>query len=201
MIIPDWLFYTLSTLFAGLLIVFSLQYWPGQTHQANPFDAPPEAGLVIKGEQLGLMQAAQGLTANVMEEDGVVFLRAAAGQKPDEGVRSAGVFLTLPKKYSTAYANSMIEYTMMVRGAGPAPSPKITIAYYAPGRGNSPRKACNLGPQWTPCTMLYKAPAANDSNMIDYAGIWPDLEGLSRTVDIKEISIRPHTNTAAGASK
>ncbi|MDQ7019179.1 MAG: hypothetical protein Q9M33_08435 [Robiginitomaculum sp.] len=201
MIIPDWLFYILSTLFAGLLIAFSLQYWPGQTHEANPFDAPPEAGLVIKGKQLGLMQAAQGLTAEIMEEDDTVFLRAAAGQKPDEGVRSAGVFLTLPKKYSTAYANSMIEYTMVVRGAGPTPSPKIIIAYYAPGRGNSPRKMCTLSPQWTPCTMLYKPPAANDNNMVDYAGIWPDLEGLSRTVDIREISIKPHANTPAEASK
>lgn len=201
MIIPDWLFYILSTLFAGLLIAFSLQYWPGQKLEANPFDAPPEAGLVIKGGQLGLMQAAQGLTAKIMEEDGTVFLRTAAGQGPNEGTRSAGVFLTLPKKYSTAYANSTIEYTMIVRGAGPMPSPKITIAYYAPGRGNSPRKICTLSPQWSPCTMLYKPPAANKKNNVDYAGIWPDLEGLSRTVDIREISITLHSDTKTAHSK
>jgi len=201
MIIPDWLFYILSTLFAGLLIVFSLQYWPGQKHEANPFDAPPEAGLVIKGGQLGLLQAAQGLTANVMEEDGIVFLRTAAGQGPNEGTRSAGVFLTLPKNYSAAYANSTIAFTMIVRGAGPVPSPKMSIAYYAPGRGNSPRKVCTLSPQWKPCTLVYQPPAANKNANVDYAGIWPDLEGLSRTVDIKEISITPHADTATGTSK
>ena len=201
MIIPDWLFYILSTLFAGLLIAFSLQYWPGQKREANPFDAPPEAGLVIKGGQLGLMQAAQGLTAKVMEDDGIVFLRTAAGQGPNEGTRSAGVFLTLPKNYSTAYANSTITFTMIVRGAGPVPSPKMTIAYYAPGRGNSPRKVCSLSPQWQPCTLVYQPPAANKNTNVDYAGIWPDLEGLSRTVDIKEISITPHANTATETSK
>jgi hypothetical protein len=197
MIIPDWLFYLLSALLAAILIAVSYFYWPGQTHQANPFDISPEAELVITGSQLGLMQAAQGLSAQTQEEDGIVFLRTAAGQGPNDGNPSAGVFLTLPKAFSLAYGEKSIEITLIVRGGGANPSPAIILAYYSPGRGNSPRQKCDLGVQWQVCTLVYTPPAANQNTNVDYVGMWPDLEGLSRNADIREIRIKPRSARAS----
>ncbi|PHS26881.1 MAG: hypothetical protein COA84_05335 [Robiginitomaculum sp.] len=197
MVIPDWLFYPLSAFFAAILIAVSYFYWPGQTHQANPFDVSPESELVITGQQLTLMQAAQGLSTQTQEEDGIVFLRTAAGQGPDDGNPSAGVFLTLPKAFSLAYGEKAVEITMIVRGGGANPSPAIILAYYSPGRGNSPRQKCNLDALWRTCTLTYTPPAANQNTNVDYVGMWPDLEGLSRAADIREIRIKPRSSRSS----
>lgn len=201
MLLPDWLFYTLSVLFAALLIFFSIQYWPGQDQIINPFNNPPQEGVSISDRELTLMQAAQGLATELIEEDDVVFLRAAAGQGPDDGEQSAGVFLTLPQNFSLAYAKTMIELSMIIRGTGPNPSPKVMIGYYSPGRGNSPPTYCKLSTQWQACTLRYHPPPTNKKADVDYAGIWPDLEGLSRTVDIREIQVRPVPAVGSGLRK
>ncbi len=199
MLISDRLFYLLAVLFAAALIAVSVRYWPGQDYVTGPFSGAPEDGLVVSGQQLGVMQAAQGLTAQIMEEDGVAFLRTAAGQSPTDGGRSAGVFLTLPETFSAAYAKTTIEITMILRGAGPDPSPKVSLAYYAPGRGNSRRTKCVLTGQWQPCTMRYQPPPAGEKNSVDYLGLWPDLDGLSRTADILEVRVMPAGKSALRA--
>ncbi len=191
MAIPDWLFYLLMTVLVGVLVVFSIKYWPGRSQDPSPFAQPPAQGVSLSGKRLGMLQAGPGLTTALVEEDGIVFLRAAAGQKPDEGLRSAGVFLTLPENYSEAFAGAPIELSLRVRAGGPNPSPEITIAYYSPGRGNSARTHCTLNVDWQVCTMTTQPPKITGKSDVDYAGIWPDLEGLSRTVDIREITIRP----------
>ncbi len=201
MSIPDWLFYLLAVMFAAALIAFSLEYWPERPRGDSPFSGAPEKGFVITGKQLSLMQAAQGLTASLVEEDGVIFLRAAAGQAPDDGTGSAGVFLTLPKIFSDAFAKTTIELSMLVRSAGPDPSPEAMIAYYSPGRTNSTPVLCPLSANWQTCTLHYQPPATTNSADVDFVGVWPDLEGLSRTVDIVEVRVQPLANTVPDGSK
>ncbi len=199
--IPDWLFYSLAALFAAILVFFSLQYWPGKPQDGGPFSGAPEDGFVISGTQLNLMQTAQGLTASLMEEDGVTFLRAAAGQAPDDGTGSAGVFLTLPLNFTNAFAQTVIELSMKVRSTGPNPSPKTMLSYYALGRASSPRTLCPLTANWQACTVLWQPPKAVKKTDVDFIGIWPDLEGLSRTVDILEVRVKRLDNIKPDTSK
>lgn len=203
MVLPDWAFYPLAALFGAGLIVFSLSFWPGQPQEDGPFIGAPESGFVITGEHLSLLQTGPGLTAKLVDapkqageqEQGDIkkvnwrVLRVAAGRSPEDGDRSAGVFLTLPARYSTAYAGKKIALTMVLRSAQPTPAPDAYIGYYALGREDSPHKFCALSAQWQACTLRYDVPAAKDHNDIDFAGIWPDPAGLGRLAEIREIRL------------
>jgi len=189
MALPDWLFYPLAALLAAVLIVFSLRYWPGKSHEAGPFDGSPRDGVSISGRQLGLMQAGPGLSAQLVEQDGETFLRTAAGQRPDEGVRSAGVFLALPERFGAFYAGKKIVASMDLRSTGRDASPQAFTAYYSLGRGNSPHTPCPLSAHWQTCTMHYRPSPAGKGKVLDYFGLWPDPQGLSKTADIRSIRI------------
>ncbi len=190
MVLPDWLFYPLTALLAALLIVFSLQYWPGNRHEAGPFDGAPKDGLVLSGRQLGLMQAGPGLSAALMDQDGETFLRTAAGQRPEEGMRSAGVFLALPVKFGAFYVGKPLEVSMQLRARGPEASPEAQLTFYTINGQSSPHVSCMPSPHWQPCVLHYTPRPVRKGQVVDYIGLWPDPEGLSRTVDIKSVRIR-----------
>jgi len=192
MALPDWLFYSLAALLAAVLVVFSLRYWPGKAHEAGPFDGSPRDGLTISGRQLGLIQAGPGLSAQLVEIDDGTFLHTLAGQRPDEGVRSAGVFLVLPSRFGVFYAGKKIVASMELRSTGRDASPQAFIGYYTIGRpgGNSPHTPCSLSVHWQTCTMHYRPPPAGKGKVVDYFGLWPDPQGLSRSVDIRAVRIR-----------
>ncbi len=190
MVVPDWVFYPLAALIAGAIILFSLNYWPGRLKGESPFVGPPEQGFVVAAEQLQILQAGPGLSAQIMEGGDGFTLRVAAGHGPDDGDKSAGVFLTLPQTYSSAFADKTVELTMIVRAAGANPSPQVFIGYYATGRADSPRTFCPLTAHWQACRLLFHVPAANNNDDIDFVGIWPDPDGLSRTADIREVQVR-----------
>ncbi len=200
MALPDWLFYPLVALLAGLLVLFSLQYWPGNDRVAGPFDGLPGDGVEISGRQLGLMQAGPGLTAQLAEEDGETVLRAAAGQRPDEGVRSAGVFLALPERFGRAYVGKPLVITMMLRAKGAHASPEALLTFYTINGARSASQTCKTGPQWQPCVLHYTPRPPRKKAVIDYIGLWPDPQGLSRSVEVKSITIRLDTASEQAAA-
>jgi hypothetical protein len=200
MAIPDWLFYPLFALFLAVFIAFSFFFWPGNNETQSPFSSNRDS-LLLSGKQLGKMQYARGLTAELIEADGLTFLRTAAGQKPEDGVRSAGVFLPLPGKFIQNHTDAVFEMTMTLRSTGPDPSPKASIAVFSLNQSNSERITCPLGPQWSPCSVRFRPITTRQNNNVDIVGIWPDIEGLSRTADIKDITVKVIAKAIPKASK
>ncbi len=190
--VPDRVFYPLSALSVLALIIVSALYWPNKSTAHDPFAAGPETPLVITGDDLGLLVAGPGLSVEKISRDGEIFARSAAGKTPFEGLRSAGVFITLPPEFSRFYAGKTIALTMTLRAADENPAPMALIAYFAVGRKNSPYQSCPLKSQWTPCTLIFTTSALKEGKNVDYVGLWPDMEGLSRFTDLRAIRLEEY---------
>lgn len=204
MTLPDWLFYPLAAIFVAVLVFFSSHYWPGRSLEPGPFDGAPKDGVDISGKALGLLQAGPGLVAELVEDKGAPYLHASAGHKPDEGVRSAGIFLVLPSRFGAYYSGKKTVLRFEVRQGDPDPSSDSFIGWYSVGRGNGPHVPCPLTRQWSWCTLHYTPPPTGKGTVVDYLGLWPDAQGLSRTVDIRALHVgldEPSEQAPAQASR
>ncbi|MBL4596820.1 MAG: hypothetical protein JKX99_09620 [Robiginitomaculum sp.] len=186
--LPDRFFIPLFLTIIGLTLYAAFVIGPQTPTTKSPLSSDPLAGFVIEDMALTLLDSGPGLTHKLINDpDDGLFIRAAAGQPPDQGTRSAGVFLALLPDIEQAWAGRTVHLAIELRQPPINPSQDVMIRYYSISRQNGPIVPCAVSAQWQTCHMSYTIPQSDEPPNVTFIGIWPDTKGLSRFIDVRRI--------------
>ena len=103
---------------------------------------------------------------------------------------SAGVFVTLGPDYEAAFGGKTLEVTVRAKAGGDNPSDRFLLQYFTASVGDSEEQIFALTGQYQDYTITYKTnPPAGEPGS-DYVGMWPDIDGQNRTMDVERISVK-----------
>lgn len=180
----DWQFYPLIMLFAGAMIAYALSL-------ADYEDIKGENGVVLEGRSLSTLYSSEGVSYSIAGDNvnphayAVLSAHVSRANAPP----SAGVFLTLAPKDSQAFAGKPLRVTIRARKGRATPLETFDMAYFGQrGAGQSPWQSFELTRDFKDYSFEFTPkPVATQGN--DYVGIWPDVQGRGRTLDVKWLKV------------
>jgi hypothetical protein len=185
----DYLFFPVAGL--ALVAMAAAAIAPGPAYQREAMTAmgTPEAGLLLEGETLNLFQVPEGLSLDPVENPAgrIVAARMAAFKPYDLPPTSAGIFLTLPPAFETAFAGQTIRVSVQARRPEANGSPRFLLSYFA-GAGQEPEGWREVEIDTTVQTFEFDWVLPPSDGAADYIGIWPDPEGLGRSTEIVRLT-------------
>jgi hypothetical protein len=188
--LSDKFFIPLFLLAISAAVYGAFAYGPRPSEASNPLGGDPLAGFLIEGDGLRLLRSGPGLTLDFSnEEDGTVIASTAAGQPPNQGLQSAGTFLTFLPEIGSAWAGHTVFANFEMRMPEIHGSSDAYIRYYAIDLGNGVPVPCPLTTNWSQCSISHPVPTTDKPPNLHFLGVWPDTKGLSRYVEIRKIQI------------
>jgi len=181
----DRFFYPLALAFIAGVVVLALSL--GARDAAVSDAAIAADGFVIRGDSLAFLTAAPGTTFEVPARDSgqVDHAVLAAHIARDQAPPSAGVFANLNATYKRAFAGEVLNITIHAKQGADNPTPRFEMAYFAVGGGASGWRVFDLGPEFADYSFQFQPKLPTGAGEVDYFGIWPDPDGLQRTMDVK----------------
>ena len=180
----DWQFYPLIIAFVVAMVAYALSL-------ANYDDVARTSGLTLQGESLSGLYAAEGLSYSIASEmnNPAAYAVLSAHVSREKAPKSAGIFVTLGPKDEKAFAGQLLRITVTARAGRTAPLDQFEIAYFTAGAGDSAWQTFVLTDEFADYAFEYTPNFPNGDPGNDYVGIWPDVDGEERTVEVKAISI------------
>jgi hypothetical protein len=183
----DYLFFPIAGLV--LLAMIAAAVAPGPAYQRRAMAAlgDPDTGLLIEGETLSTFQIPEGISLDVIETENGPAARIAAFKRYDTPPESAGAFLTLPTDFETAFAGRTIRVSVQARRSAENGSPHFRLRYIA-GAGQPGDDWRDVAVDGSLRTYEFDWTLPPTDGAADYIGIWPDPEGLGRSIEIVRLS-------------
>ncbi len=189
----DWQFYPLIIAFVVAMVAYALSL-------ADYDNAARASGLTLEGESLSGLYAAEGLSYSIASEinNPAAYAVLSAHVSREKAPKSAGIFVTLGPKDEKAFAGQLLRITVTARKGRTAPLERFDAAYFTAGAGDSAWQTFELSNEFSDYAFEFTPnfPTGDPGN--DFVGIWPDVDGEERTMDVKAISIEilpsPETN-------
>jgi len=98
-----------------------------------------------------------------------------------------GLWLRLGFELETAFAERELEMIVRARAGDSAPTAKFQMGYFVIGQGGSGWKEFTPGPRYKDYKIKLKKGALKGETRGDFAGIWPDLDGKGRTLNVASV--------------
>ena len=186
----DRFFYPFFILLCAAIIVGALFAGGGLRADAPDID-PISDGFVLEGESLRRLVQPLGATVDFAadSEGNTAYAVLAAHMTREDAPPSAGIFAELSSVYEAAYGGRTITVTVRARQGQDNPSEQFSIAYYTAGVGSSQPQYYVLTEDFTDYSFTYRPRPPSGEPGSDYVGIWPDLTGLSKTMDVEKVSV------------
>lgn len=188
----DRFFYPFIVLLIGA-IVFAALYagGPMKTAALTP-DEIAQQGYTVEGEDLRRFVSAPGTTVNFALDSTRKVSSAvlAAHISKASAPPSAGVFVTLGPSYESVFGGKSIDVTVRAKQGGDNPSDSFTMQYFTASVGDSRPERLALTRQYQDFTLTFTPNPPKGEPGADYVGIWPDLEGEKRTMDVESIRVQ-----------
>lgn len=182
----DFLFYPLTALVAGGVIYYALSF----AEEYEPIVL--SEGFSVSGEQLQHMLIPEQLEFSLVtdEQTGevVAVLKSHANKK--SAPPSAGISVRLGADFEKIFNGKPLEMTVRARAGSSEATPLFEMGYFAVGGKSSDWQAFEPTPTYQDYTVRVEKSAPLDSAPVSYAGIWPDLEGFGRTLNISSITVK-----------
>jgi len=188
----DYLFYPLCALVIGAMIYYALSF----KQETAGFNIAE--GFELSGEDLQYLQVPERLEFTLAQDSQSGALAAVLTSNINKKTAppSAGISVRLGAAYEKAFEGKMIEMIVRARAGDNAPSPAFQMGYFSVGSNSSGWKGHVPTNAYQDYKLSFtKAVPAGESGG-DYAGIWPDLDGLGRTLHIESIKVKIIPETA-----
>lgn len=185
----DRYFFPLAGLAVAGIVAYALSF------EVN--EAPVNADLYERsGPALEALFPSPGTTIKPPSEEAgsVTYAVLAAHMTQALAPPSAGVFATLGPSYEKNFAGRMIDITVRARAGQESPSPKMLMNYITPGVGQTGWQSFDLGDDFANYTLEFQ-PQKSPEITNHYLGIWPDIDGQGRTVEVESVKVELRKTT------
>jgi len=195
----DRFFYPFIVLLIGAIV-------SGALFAGGPLKSPgktPEqilsAGLMVEGDDLRRFVNAPGTSVNFALDSAGKAAHAVLSAHLSKAAAppSAGVFVTLGPDYEAAFGGKTLEVTVRAKAGGDNPSDRFLMQYFTASVGDSDEKVFPLTGQYQDYTVIFKTNPPRGEPGSDYVGIWPDMDGQKRTMDVQSISVKVSQSSTA----
>jgi hypothetical protein len=182
----DFLFYPLSALIIGGLIAYALSF----AEESAELDL--SKGFMLSGEDLQYLQIPERLEFSLITDSQTGTISAALTSNVNKKTAppSAGISVRLGPEYEKAFEGQTLEMTVRARAGDTSPSPAFQMGYFSIGANSSGWKDYTPSAEYRDYSLRFKKTVAAGERGGDFAGIWPDLDGLGRTLNISAITVK-----------
>lgn len=182
----DWLFYPLAVMAIIAMIAFA--YTRGR-HAA----VPTGSTFIVEGQNLNTLYAAQGVSFSIAgdAENPNAYAVLSAHVSRANAPPSAGVFVTLPPAYKEMYAGQALRISITARKGRGSKLESFDVGYLTTDAGASGWQTFEVTNDFEDFEFAFTPGKPGAPGGSDYVGIWPDVDGESRTLDVKEIRVEP----------
>ncbi len=186
----DWQFYPLAMALTGAMIWFALSL-------ADHTETPQSSVFVVEGRTLSTLFAAEGTSYSIASDtlNPNAYAVLSAHVSRENAPPSAGVFVTLSPAYRALYATQPLKVTIMARKGRASPLENFDVAYLSTDKGSSGWQTFELTNAFEAFSFVFTPQAPQSEGGSDYVGFWPDVDGKSRTMDLKWIRVQPVSET------
>ncbi len=183
--LKNWQFYPLALMTIFGMIAYALSYGDHE-----PID--PSQGYLLEGRGLETLTTGPGTFYDLVGDpvNPYAYTTLSANQSLAAAPQSAGVFATLSREYKTEFAGKDIEIIVTARAGQTNPVSEFKISYFATGAGDTGWKDFIAGKEFQEFKLVYTPKKATSDFDVDYLGIWPDVKGESKTLDVKSLRVR-----------
>lgn len=188
---PDRFFYPFAILLIAAMVIGAL-FAGGDPRKKGPEIDPVKTGFVLEGERLRELVPPGGTTIDFAgdAQNPTRYAVLSAHLTKAEAPPSAGIFGALGPVYEAAYGGRKLEITVRARSGREDPSEAFSVQYFTASVGDSPAQVFQLSSEFEDYTFSYTPAAPIGDPGSDYVGMWPDLEGKSRTMDVERVSVK-----------
>ena len=189
--LPDFAFYPLAVLLAGLMIFLALAPYEDRKPSGPMSGAGGDVShLIVSGDDLYRFVAGEAGTIGLEEIGETVLLRITLRAGEIYDLVSYGPNLPLESDLERQYAGKRIKVTVRARYAGDFPA-EFFEANYSTGRTeNSGWRRFELGPAFQDYSFVYAPPAADAQFGQDYLGVRPVAPEKRRTIEVSRIEFQ-----------
>lgn len=179
----DWLFYPLAIMVIAAMVIFA--YTRGDAEAV-----PVGTDFVVEGETLSTFYAAQGVSFSIAGDTNNpnAYAVLSAHVSRENAPPSAGVFVTLPPAYKEMYAGQTLRISVIGRKGRASKLKSFDVAYISTDAGASGWQSFKITSEFEEFGFQF-TPKKSNAGGTDYVGIWPDVDGESRTLDVKSLKI------------
>lgn len=191
--LKDWQFYPIAILLIGAAIAYALSF------AEHPQNIDYSQGYEISGDSLQTLFASDGTSVSIAGDGSnpSAYAVLSAHVSKEIAPPSAGVFTTLSPEFEKAFAGQTIRVTVTARQGQATPVEEFDIIYVTAGAGDSPWHTFTPNDEFQTYSFTFEPDLPTGAPGNDYVGIWPDVEGKQRTLDVKSIKIDIIRPTAA----
>lgn len=184
----DRFFYPLMVVVIGGILALALL--PGRVTGGVSDQDVLKNGFVLSGSDLQKMATAPGTALSFPNtQEGAFSYAVMSSNLPRRmAPASAGIFGILGPKYERLFAEEMLRITVSARQGQSNPLDDFEVGYFTVGAGDSGWRAFELTPQFEEYTFTFRPKKSAEPDN-DYVGIWPGVEGRSKTMDVRAIKV------------
>jgi len=181
----DYLFYPLCVLVIGGIIAYALSF-AEETVEFNTAQ-----GFELSGEDLQYLLPPERLEFSVSTDSQTGELAAILTSNVNKKTAppSAGISVRLGPDFEKAFEGKTIEVTIRARAGDISPTPAFQMGYFSIGANSSGWKDYTPSAEYQDYTLRFKKAVPKGETGGDFAGIWPDLDGVGRTLNISSIKV------------
>lgn len=180
----DWLFYPLALTVIIAMIAFA--FTRGQAAYVSTGST-----FVVERQDLNTLYAAEGVSFSIAgdAENPNAYAVLSAHVAKDIAPPSAGVFVTLPPAYKEMYTGKPLRISIVARKGRASKLESFEVGYLSTDAGATGWLPFEVTSEFQTFDFEFtpRVPQAPGGN--DYVGIWPDVDGEGRTLDVQKIQI------------
>ena len=182
----DFIFYPLCALVVGGIIWYALSFTPG-TAPINISE-----GYTASGEDLQYFLVPNQLEFTLKKDEQIGQTVAVLTSNANKASvpPSAGICMRLGPDFEAAFEGKELEMTVRARVGDTSPTPRFQMGYFVVGTEGSGWKEFTPTDQYADYKIRLKKTAAQGKTRGDYAGIWPDIDGKGRTLNVASITVK-----------
>jgi len=186
----DIFFYPLCALIVAGVIAYALSF----SEEAAPIDITQ--GFEVSGEQLQYLQVPERLESSLVTDEQTDNLAAilTSNVNKKSAPPSAGISVRLGPEFEKAFEGKTLEMTVRARANSSATRQAFQIGYFSIGSNSSGWKEFTPSENYDDYTVRFTKKAPTGEAAGDYAGIWPDMEGLGRKLNVASITVKAVEN-------
>lgn len=182
--LPDWAFYPIAALAVTGMVAGALSTGSGPT---RPREEILTDGILFEGDSLNAITVGNGLSVQVLTQDGETFARIAAVRGPLEGIQSAGAFFTLSPDELTALQGHRIRVRFRLRQADVDGAETTLLNFFVDGVGQNTWREAMPGSDFEDVILEFSPPRCEWA--YGYIGAWPDSRPTRNNLDLALVEL------------
>lgn len=180
----DWQFYPVIIAAIIAMVAYALSL-------AEYTSGPLTGKFVIEGQSLNTLYAAEGVSFSIAGDTNNpnAYAVMSAHVSRANAPRSAGVFATLGPADEKRFAGQDLKVTIRARKGRGAALSSFDMGYFTAGAGDSGWKTFELTNAFRDFSFTFTPGLPKGDPGNDYFGVWPDVDGQGRTMDVESMTI------------